>query len=372
MSLLQRGWATLLAGVSIVGGYGSIDGSRVDAATVTHKVRMYWNFGEIEVELYGADTPRHVANFLRYTDAGYYDDTFVHRVQAGAARFVQGGGFFLPDSVAAPELVNYPVPSFAEIDNEFDIANGLSNTPGSLAAARSSDPDSATNQWFFNVTDNQFGFDAGPYTVFGDITAGFDWFSQVPYLTQLQQINNSYAGSYESTTPFAFVDGVGYVPIVLNKTVEIPLIAGDFNLDGYVDASDELVWQAGQGDFYGQNPTPTVNLTADADGDGDVDSDDRAVWQANLGQGTPSVHVAGDFNRDGVVTEADYYWWQTTLGSQTSLYADGNADGVVDVADYTVWRDNFTVSPSLAVPEPSGTLLMVLMLAGAGERRVRR
>ncbi|MEO1497253.1 MAG: peptidylprolyl isomerase [Planctomycetota bacterium] len=335
-------------------------GSAASAATPTHKVRMYWNFGEIEVELYGADTPRHVANFLRYAADDLYDDTFVHRVQSGSARFVQGGGFTVPDPFLVQNLVTSPLPSYAPIANEFDPLGDLSNTAGSLAAARTGDPDSATNQWFFNVTDN-VGFDGGPYTVFGQITTGFDeWFNQVPYLTQLQTLNAAFTGQYEATTPFAYVNSIeAYVPIVLGETVEIPLIAGDFNLDGYVDAADELVWQAGQGDLYGESPPATLNLTADADGDADVDADDRAVWQANLGQGASPTIVAGDYNRDGLVTEADYLWWETLAGSTTALHADGNRDGVVDLADYTIWRDAWPAATSLAVPEPTAGVLLL-------------
>ncbi|TWT43221.1 peptidylprolyl isomerase [Botrimarina hoheduenensis] len=334
------------------------------AATPTHKVRMYWNYGAIEVELYGNDSPRHVANFFRYVNDGLFDDTYVHRVQSGSARFVQGGGFRLPDPLFVQNLLNDPVPDFPMIENEFNASNGLSNTPGSLAAARSTSPDSATSQWFFNVTNNAAGFDPGPYTVYGQITAGFDWFSAVPYQNQLQVSFPQYAGTYLATMPLVN----GQFPVVLAEVVEISLQAGDFNLDGIVNAADELVWQAGQGS-YG-----VADLRADADGDRDVDADDRLIWQANVGQGTLLPQVAGDFNQDGIVTQADYLWWRTTYSSTTSLDADGNQDGLIDTADYTVWRDAWLASSALAVPEPASLSSCVLLLAGsvAGRLRGRR
>lgn len=329
-----------------------------DAATATHKVRMYWNYGPIEVELYGTDSPRHVANFMLYADSGRYDNTFVHRVEAGAAKFVQGGGFTVPASPTINNLVSQPVAPFKQIKNEFNVSNGLSNTPGSLAAARTASLDSATAQWFFNVTNNAGGFDPGPYTVYGQITDGFDWFSQVPYVNQLQDSYPQKAGTYEATTPLVN----GTTLITLYETVEISLQPGDFNNDGIVNQADRDVWQAAS---VSQN-----NLAADADGDSNVDEDDLAIWQANLGEGVLRSQLPGDYNRDGQVSTADFLWWQTLYGSTITRDADGNGDGVVNTADFTIWRDAMAAAgTAVSIPEATSKALMALGLLGAAPHR---
>jgi peptidyl-prolyl cis-trans isomerase B (cyclophilin B) len=124
-------------------------------------------FGPFTITLDEARAPKSVANFLRYVDAGHYDGTIFHRVIDGF--MVQGGGFdagFNKKSVGAP------------VQNEAD--NGLKNTRGTVAMARTSDPHSATAQFFVNVNDNAFldhkaKNDSGwGYTVFGRVTAGMD------------------------------------------------------------------------------------------------------------------------------------------------------------------------------------------------------
>ncbi len=343
---------------SLLGLAATLASLSASAATPTHKVRMYWNYGPIEVELYGADSPRHVANFMLYVDSNRYDNTFVHRVEAGAAKFVQGGGFTVPAAPTINNLVSQPVTPFKQIKNEFNASNGLSNTPGSLAAARTAHPDSATAQWFFNVTNNAGGFDPGPYTIYGQITEGFDWFSQVPYVNQLQDTYPQKAGSYESTTPL--VNGTTLV--TLYETIEISLQPGDFNNDGIVNQADRDVWESAS---INQD-----NLAADADGDSNVDEDDLAIWQANLGQGVLRSQLPGDYNRDGDISNADFLWWQTLYGSTLTLDADGNGDGVVNAADYTVWRDSMAAAgQAVTIPEPTSAAIVAMALLGAGCRR---
>jgi peptidyl-prolyl cis-trans isomerase A (cyclophilin A)/peptidyl-prolyl cis-trans isomerase B (cyclophilin B) len=105
--------------------------------------------------LYPADAPKTVANFLRYVDAGFYDNTIFHRVirqrKSGqpddkAMNVVQGGGFLFP--------ITRKRPLFPPVVNE--SATGLENVRGTVAMARGSDPDSATSEFYFNVEDNPF------------------------------------------------------------------------------------------------------------------------------------------------------------------------------------------------------------------------
>lgn len=340
------------------------------AAETTHKVRMYWSYGEIEIDLFGDDSPRHVSNFLQYVDSARYDGSYCHRSNAGSSLlFVQGGSFTLPSPLSLSTLTSEPIPTFHPVDNEFDASNGLSNSPASLAAARTSNPDSATSGWFFNVTDNSTAFDQGPYTVFGEVTSGWDNFSQLPYQPLIQNIFSSGYSSTVSTAPLVNTgtsENPQWTIPTFDRWVRIPTTPGDYNLDGLVNAADEAVWEAGQGDYA------TANLTADGDSDGDVDDDDHAIWQANLGEGTLR-DVLGDYNGSGAVTDADYLWWQTLYGSSVTLDADGNSNGTVDTADYTVWRDSLAANAALATspaPEPSaGALLLVTSLWLARRKR---
>jgi cyclophilin family peptidyl-prolyl cis-trans isomerase len=123
--------------------------------------------GNIEIELDEAKAPKSVANFLQYVDAKHYDGTIFHRVIKGF--MAQGGGY---DDKYEKRPTKDPV------QNEAD--NGLKNTRGTVAMARTSDPHSATAQFFVNVVDNDFldhkekSGSGGGYTVFGKVTNGMD------------------------------------------------------------------------------------------------------------------------------------------------------------------------------------------------------
>ena len=138
--------------------------------------------GDIEIELLEADAPNTVANFLQYIEANRYDKTFIHRSarKADNSGFViQGGGFtFIDDLVDS-------VATFPPVDNEF----GVSNTRGTVAMAKiGGQPDSATSQWFINLSDNSDILDDqnGGFTVFarviGDGMAVADAISDLPTL----------------------------------------------------------------------------------------------------------------------------------------------------------------------------------------------
>ena len=125
------------------------------------------DLGTIEIDLDEAKAPKTVANFLEYVDAKHYDGTIFHRVIPGF--MAQGGGY---DGSYEKKPVRDAV------ENEAD--NGLKNTRGTVAMARTSDPHSATAQFFVNVKDNGFLDHTGKsssgwgYTVFGTVTSGMD------------------------------------------------------------------------------------------------------------------------------------------------------------------------------------------------------
>ncbi len=127
--------------------------------------------GVIKVELYPDAAPKTVANFLDYVKSRHYEGTQFHRVIDGF--MVQGGGF-TTDFKQKP--TKPPIP----IESEASSKAGLSNVPGTLAMARTGDPNSATAQFFINVNDNsRLNFSAATpqgygYTVFGKVIGGMD------------------------------------------------------------------------------------------------------------------------------------------------------------------------------------------------------
>jgi peptidyl-prolyl cis-trans isomerase B (cyclophilin B) len=135
-------------------------------------VRLHTSRGTITVELYPEQAPQTVRNFLDYVAAGHYDNTLFHRVIDGF--MIQGGGY-------EPGMKQKP--TRAPVKNEAD--NGLKNQTGTIAMARTSDPHSATAQFFINVADNAFLDFRSPdangwgYCVFGRVTEGMDVVDQI-------------------------------------------------------------------------------------------------------------------------------------------------------------------------------------------------
>jgi peptidyl-prolyl cis-trans isomerase A (cyclophilin A) len=122
------------------------------------------SMGAITIELDAEKAPITVENFLKYVDAKFYDDLIFHRVIS--TFMIQGGGF-------DKDMHEKTEGQKGTIKNE--SGNGLSNLKGTIAMARLPDPDSAQNQFFINVDDNQrLDTAGGGYTVFGKVTDGMD------------------------------------------------------------------------------------------------------------------------------------------------------------------------------------------------------
>ncbi|CDH34836.1 peptidylprolyl isomerase B [Xenorhabdus bovienii] len=130
-------------------------------------VTFHTNFGDVVINTFTDKAPVTVENFLNYCREGFYDNTIFHRVINGF--MIQGGGF-------EPGMKQKTVK--APIQNEAN--NGLKNTRGTLAMARTNDPHSATAQFFINVVDNDFlNFrserpDGWGYCVFAEVVEGMD------------------------------------------------------------------------------------------------------------------------------------------------------------------------------------------------------
>jgi peptidyl-prolyl cis-trans isomerase A (cyclophilin A) len=110
-------------------------------------VAIKTSMGEIVLELYPERAPKTVENFLRYVKAGHYSNTIFHRVIDNF--MIQGGGF---DKKMQEKSTGKPI----ALEARYALEHGLKNEPGTIAMARTNDPNSATAQFFINVNDNDF------------------------------------------------------------------------------------------------------------------------------------------------------------------------------------------------------------------------
>ncbi len=139
---------------------------------------MVTNLGTIEIELNPEKAPVTTKNFIAYADKGFYNDTIFHRVIPDF--MVQGGGFYLKKKDKSTKEDMIQKNTDAPIANE--SANGLKNMFGTISMARTNNPDSATSQFFINLTNNTFldGSNKKPgYTVFGKVIKGMDVVAQI-------------------------------------------------------------------------------------------------------------------------------------------------------------------------------------------------
>ncbi|MEO9137178.1 MAG: peptidylprolyl isomerase [Casimicrobiaceae bacterium] len=141
------------------------------ALAANPQVELDTTAGTIKLELYPNAAPKTVENFLQYVKDGHYSGTQFHRVIKGF--MIQGGGY---DASFREKPTRPPVP----IESEQSAAAGLSNGPGTVAMARTGNPNSATAQFFINVGDNKRLDFRSPdaqgygYTVFGKVVSGMD------------------------------------------------------------------------------------------------------------------------------------------------------------------------------------------------------
>ena len=130
---------------------------------ISEKLNIQTSHGNMVIEIYPEKAPTTVKNFLSYVDKGFYNGTIFHRVIDGF--MIQGGGF---DKDMMQKEADAPIKNEAN--------NGLKNLPYTLAMARTSEPDSASSQFFINVANNSFldfpGQDGAGYCVFGKVVDG--------------------------------------------------------------------------------------------------------------------------------------------------------------------------------------------------------
>jgi cyclophilin family peptidyl-prolyl cis-trans isomerase len=159
VSLTRRAAAAVLLGACLAGAASAQNAPRVKFSTTA---------GEIVVEVYPDKAPKTAENFLQYVREGHYNGTVFHRVIDNF--MIQGGGM---DRAMAEKRTRAPVPH----EGRAAFAKGLRNQVGTLAMARTNDPDSATAQFFINVKDNAFldpSVNNPGYTVYGRVVSGMD------------------------------------------------------------------------------------------------------------------------------------------------------------------------------------------------------
>ncbi len=165
-----------------------------DKASAPPRVLLKTSMGDITIELYPDKAPKSVENVLGYVQNGFYDGTIFHRVIDNF--MVQGGGFTKDLRMKKTR---------ASIVNE--SKNGLSNLKGTVAMARTADPNSATAQFFINVVDNprlDYAGDANPgYCVFGKVVAGMD------VVDKIKSVPTGPQGPFRSDVPVT--------PVVIEK-----------------------------------------------------------------------------------------------------------------------------------------------------------
>lgn len=186
-----------------------------NAAVPPTLVELQTNVGTIAIQLDAAHAPVTVSNFVAYAASGFYKNVFFHRLVKGFV--LQGGGYSITDGK--------PKTTLAPIINESN--NGLSNLTGTIAMARTPDPNSATSQFFINLKDNTFLDYSGPgtgYAVFGSVTP-----ATLPVVRAIENIAGNYSDlpflrdTTSSPAGLVNIDAV-YTSVALNPARSITRI----------------------------------------------------------------------------------------------------------------------------------------------------
>ena len=280
------------------------------------RVLLKTNFGDITMELYNDKAPITVENFLQYVRTGFYDDLIFHRVENPFV--IQSGGYYLDGHVIYQQITNAPI-----INESY---NNLSNLTGTVAMARTTDPNSATSQFYINLKDNnsldkKYAQDKIGYCVFGKVISGMDVvndiahtpvedlryidpaFDSIPYPT-LVIINNA-----ELLTPGYWLPGdIGndgivnfrdFAYLAANWKKTGSNLWGDLNQNNAVDANDVRLFHQG----WLTKTSWYKPIEQDLNNDGIVNFRDFAIFSRNWQQ--PGRRLPSNFNQDLYVDEYD-------------------------------------------------------------------
>lgn len=262
-------------------------------------VAVCTDFGNLTIELFDEQAPAHAANFLKYVDRGFYTGTVFHRVISGF--MVQGGGY-------TREFRNKP--TLDPVVNESQ--NGLPNNRGTLAAARTADPDSATSQFYVNLENNPSLNVAGSrvgYTVFGRVSAG------MPVIDNIAALPTGPNGPFSSdvTTPLVAVTSMARVvpDRYPNLSAEERHAALRADIDSAVAAGDDNAAVAHLGEYRAACGELAAELLLT-----------EAKVLSAVGRNPAAVESLGEYLRVADNTSEDYLAAMSLLRELSSGAAD--------------------------------------------------
>lgn len=304
-------------------------------------VVMETSLGIIQIELFDDETPLTVANFLNYVTDGDYVNSIVHRSVPGFV--IQGGGFTYSSDGPYPVSV-IPVigiPADPPVVNEFN----RSNTRGTIAMAKlSGDPNSATSQWFINLSDNSNLDDEaiGAFTVFGQVSA-----SGMGVVDAIAALTIWNGGGPFNTIPL--IDYSVSVPVseqhLVITEITIDATGVDTDGDGFANESDNCPFDADETNINTDGDTLCNTNDPDDDNDGTLDSDDAFPLD-------PTETTDSDGDGLGNNTEAQ-------LGTDPNN-ADTDGDGYSDKDEVDAETDPLSGDDS---PAPSGLNIILIKAA---------
>jgi cyclophilin family peptidyl-prolyl cis-trans isomerase len=293
-------------------------------------------FGDINVQLFDAQKPITVENFLRYVDGNLYDNSMIHRSVPGFV--VQGGGFRA--TVPSPPSIS----SFPPILNE----PGIPNTRGTIAMAKlGGNPNSATNQWFFNLADNRSILDGqnGGFTVFGRVLG--DGMTVVDAIAAVPVFNADGGGVFGEVPLRNYTSGavtnsnlVSFSDIGRTSAFNYSVTVGDPTLVSAQIVEGKVVVS------YLQNKTGTTTITVRATGIDSTANFIEDTFNVTVDPPEPelfevvaensNVGISGNvvLTVNGAVASTVRYWW------------DSNGNNEVDASDTVLGSS--TVSGSLS------------------------
>jgi len=310
-------------------------------------------FGPLVLELFDDEAPNTVDNFLNYANRGDFVNSFFHRSVTDFV--IQGGGF----ATTSTDFVS--TAQFSRIDTDPPVENepGRSNLRGTIAMAKTSDPDSATNQFFVNLSDSNTFLDepsnSGGFTVFG----------QILDIDVADEINDL---PIDTSNPSPYGElpvGADGTLVVVQELVGQGEITGskfiDLDLDGSFD-SDDL-------------PVENETVFLDSNGNGvldagevstQTDADGRYLFQVEPGTYTVATLLANDFQLTSPSTES--YSVTEELGRESA----GNDFGVINLLavddDFEALNDGVIVPLDVLENDrvPAGTIISAVSSSSAG------
>jgi peptidyl-prolyl cis-trans isomerase A (cyclophilin A) len=328
------------ATINSVGEVGAITGGPVmtfDLENLFSVYRFDGNEGTFDVMLYQQLTPLTADNFRQYADGGHYANTIIHRsMQDPAFSLIQGGGMAWTDAMGGTY-----VPGFSPVLNE----PGVSNVSGTIALAKQGgDPNSGTNQWYFNVSDNSGALDDpennGGFTAFGEVLHdGMDVVTAINNLTTYYYYNGMQdmplRDGYEWPNQPLEDDLVRFLSIdqVNGLTTEI-IAVDDPTLFAASIAGDTLTIDAG--DVAGTT-TMTLRITDD------------------LGR---SFETTLSVTIDSALVDMDTFAANYGLTQRTWAQGDLNGDGMIDAGDLAMLASGAFGEVVAPVPEPATMTLL--------------